>query len=80
MSVTKVRIRSRLREGKLVHCAHVRKGACLAIHVVGRTELPIGNAGRAASNTVAAAYPCPAHRVAYRNVDRVWRKCEALSH
>ena len=80
MSMTKVRIRSKLREGMLVHCTHVRKSACLAIHVVGRTELLIGNARRAASNTVAAACPCPAHRVAHNDVDHAWRKGEALSH
>ena len=80
MSVTKVGIRSGLREGILIHCAHVRKSACLAIHVVGRTELPIGTARRAARNTVTAARPCPAHRVTHRNVDRAWRKGEALPH
>jgi len=45
MSVTKVRIRSRLREGMRVHCAHVRKSACLAIHVSGEQNCSLGMHG-----------------------------------
>jgi hypothetical protein len=80
MSVTEVGIRSGLREGMLIHCAYIRKSACLAIHVAGRTEVLIGNTRRAASNTVAAACPCPAHCVSHGNIDGSWHKGEALSH
>ena len=80
MRVAEVGIRSELRECVLVHCAHVRKSACLAIHVVGRTELPIGNARRPTRDAVAAACPCPAHCIAHCNVNRTWHKGEALSY
>ena len=45
MTVTKERVRIGLREGMLVHCAHVRKSACLAIHVVGAQNCSLGMHG-----------------------------------
>jgi len=80
MCVTEVGVRSGLRKSVLIHRARVRKSACLAVHVVGRTKLSVGNARRATRDTVAAACPCPAHRVAHCNVDRAWHKGEALSN
>ena len=62
---TEVGIRSGLRESVLIHRADVSKRACLAIHVVGRTKLPIGNARCATRHTVTSTCPRPAHRVTH---------------
>jgi hypothetical protein len=75
-----VRIRSRLCKSVLINGACVGKGPSCTVGVIRGTKLPIGRARIAASNTVAAARPCPPHCIARRDIECVWHERETLSH
>src|SRR5436305_11836136 len=55
----------------LVHRPKVGKDSLVAVRIVRRTKLLIRRAGIAAGDTVAVLGPCPAHRVAHEDLDRV---------
>jgi len=75
-----VRIRSKLCKSVLINGACVGKGPSCTVGVIRGTKLPIGRARIAASNTVAAARPCPPHCIARRDIECVWHERETLSH
>ena len=54
----------------------VVKDSGLTVHVIRRTKLPIGGAGRATGDTVRIARPGPAHGVAHADVDDIRQKTE----
>jgi len=65
---TEVTVSAGLRKGVLVNEPCIRKDSCVTIHVIRRTELPVGCVTSAAGNTVVVAAPGPSHGVAQRDV------------
>jgi hypothetical protein len=61
----------------LINEACIIKSSRVAVRIIGRTKLPIGCARIAAGDAVTVASPGPSHRVAHRDIDRVWNKYEA---
>ena len=78
MQSAEILVHARLRKSELIHEACVVKSSRLTVHVIGRTKLPIGGAGRARAtgDTVKIARPGPAHGVAHADVDAIRRKSE----
>ena len=68
-----------LRKGVFINGARVRKDSCVTIHVIRRTELPVGCARGAAGNTVGVAAPGPSHSVADGDVQCVGDKAYLVS-
>jgi hypothetical protein len=77
---TEVGVGARRRKRVLVDCTCVGKGPSCTVGVIRGTKLPIGRARIAASNTVAAARPCPPHCIARRDIECVWHERETVSH
>jgi len=69
-----------LRKSELIHEPCIVKDSGVTVHVIRRTKLPIGGAGRATGDTVRIALPGPAHRVAHADVDGIWHKTEFVSY
>ena len=68
MRDAKVRKIAGLRKSEFVNKALVGKDSLIAVHIVGRTKLPIRRAGRATSDTVKIALPRPSDRITDRDV------------
>jgi len=66
-------------KGVFINGARVRKDFCLTIHVIRRTELPVGCARGTAGNTVGIAAPGPSHGVTQRDVECVGDKTDLVS-
>jgi hypothetical protein len=71
---TEVSVSAGLRKSVFVNRARVRKDSCVTIHVIRRTELPVGCARGATGNTVGVAAPGPSHGVAHRDIQCVGDK------
>ena len=74
-------VHARLRKSELIHKACVVKDSGITVHVIRRTKLPIGGAGRAIAtgDTVKIALPGPAHSVADGDVNGIRHKTEFVS-
>src|SRR5205823_5461263 len=68
-----------LRKSELIHEPCVVKDSGVTVHVIRRTKLPIGGAGRATGDTMKIALPGPAHGVADADVDGIRHKTEFVS-
>ena len=68
-----------LRKSELVHEPCVIKDSGVTVHVIRRTKLTVGGAGRATGDTVRITLPGPAHGVADADVDGIWHKTEFVS-
>lgn len=79
MRRAEVRIIATVVKSVLVYRSAIGKSSRVAIGVIRRTKLFIGDARSATCDTVAAAYPGPSHRVAHVNAYFVWHKGKALS-
>src|SRR5437867_2149446 len=62
-------VHARLRKSELIHEPCVVKDSGVTVHVIRRTKLTIGGAGRATGDAVKIALPGPAHSVAGGDVD-----------
>ena len=69
-------VHARLRKSEFIHEPCVVKDSGVTVHVIRRTKLPIGGAGRATGDTVRIAGPSPAHGVAYADGDGIRHKSE----
>ena len=63
-----------------INGTRVGKRSRVAIHIVGRTKLPIGNARCAAGDAMAAVGPSPSYRIADRNIELVWTEGETRTY
>jgi hypothetical protein len=79
VQVAEVTVSSGLRKGVFVNRARVRKDSRVTIHVIRRTEFPVGCARGAAGNTVVVAAPGPSGGVAHRDVQCVGDKAYLVS-
>jgi hypothetical protein len=59
MRKAEIRKTANLRKSELVDCAVGRKDSLVAVHIVGRTKLPINCAGIATRDAVAVTKPGP---------------------
>ena len=73
-------VHARLRKSELIDEPCVVKDSGVTVHVIRRTKLPIGGAGRATGDTVKIALPSPAHGVAHADVDGIRHKTEFVSY
>lgn len=79
MRRAEVRIVTTMVKSVLVHRSAIGKNSRVAVGVIRRTKLFIGDARSATRDTVTAACPGPSHRVAHVNAYFVWHKGKALS-
>jgi hypothetical protein len=78
MRGTEVRIIATAVKSVLIDRSAIGKNSRVAVGIIGRTKLSIGNARSAAGDTIAATDPGPSHCVARADADFVWHKREAL--
>jgi hypothetical protein len=78
MSGTEVRIIATAVKSALIDCSAIGKNSRVAVRIIRRAKLSIGNARSAAGDTMAATDPSPSHRVARVDADFVRHKREAL--
>jgi hypothetical protein len=79
MRSTEVRIISTAVKSVLVDRSAIGKNSRVAVGIIRRTKLSIGDARSATGDTMAATDPGPSHRVAHVDADFVWHKGKALS-
>jgi hypothetical protein len=78
MRGTEVRIIATAVKSVLIDRSAIGKNSRVAVGIIGRTKLFIGNARSTAGDTMTATDPGPSHGVARVDADFVWHKREAL--